>query len=126
MTSSKMENPLWKKLQNDPALLKQFNVQQNQITNLLDNPTGNSNDSNGLLQGVMSRMSSGNGNNFIGADSIDEASDSGGGLGDYQSMSSNMNEFTYYQNVSQSSSPSVQKKNGSKLTSKFFSSYFSI
>lgn len=121
MTSSKMENPLWKKLQNDPALLKQFNMQQNQMTNFIE--TGNNNNgndaNNGILQGV---MTGGNANSHNGADNnSDDANDSGGGTGsNFQSMNSNkMNEFNYYQNASQSASSSVQKKNGSKLPSKF-------
>lgn len=116
-----MENPLWKKLQNDPALLKQFNMQQNQMTNLIE--TGNNNNgndaNNGMLQGV---MTGGNGNIHNGTDNnSDDANDSGGGTGsNFQSMNSNnMNEFNYYQNASQSASPSVQKKNGSKLPSRF-------
>lgn len=105
MTSSKMENPLWKKLQNDPSLLKQFNQHQ-QINNMLisNNSASNNETNNEMLGNVNGANSNGNQN---GENSSNDSS------GSNINKSNMMNEPNHNRNSSHSPSPSLHKKNGS-------------
>ena len=101
-----MENPLWKKLQNDPALLKQFNQQQ-QISSVLDGNTAAT--SNEVNNGILNTPNeSGNTINQNG-DICGNTSDGGGGS---SNQTYNLNEPHNFTNNSQPS-PSIHKKNGS-------------
>lgn len=93
-----MENPLWKKLQNDPALLKQFN-QHSQISNVLEG-----NNEQNIMNGVMNNNGNLNGDNF---------GDTGGGGANQNGTQS---DSSFYQNSSQSG---IHKKNGNNLDGNF-------
>ena len=95
--TSKMENPLWKKLQNDPALLKQFTQCHGSVPEKTSTNEAIS-------------MLSGNGFNKID-NSSDQNTESSNSKNNNNNHGVNDPYNNDYQNTSQSFSPGVHKEN---------------